>query len=134
MTNKRITREQRMDWRNLPYDDWNTLTVQAYFEDMNRERFGIEKYVPMRNYRFEQGVIKRALDEYGAKVLRRACDEVFRTYRPNRQWPILTAGFAIAYRVNSVIPNVMAEIERERSELERADEGGQDVESIIGYL
>lgn len=117
MTRKKITGEQRKDWRNLPYEDWNVRTVHAYFEDMNRERFGVDEYLPMRNWRFEQGVIKRALDEHGAKVLHRAFDECFRTYRPTREFPLLTAGFAVSYRINGLIPRIKAELaadERER--------------------
>lgn len=63
----RITAEQRKDWRNLPLADWNTLTVQVMITELNRERYGVETYIPAAGgYRFEQGVIKRALTLYGA--------------------------------------------------------------------
>lgn len=112
MTKKkpRITAEQRKDWRNLPYDQWNTTTVQVYFADTNREHFGVENYLPMRNYGFEQGRIKQALNDHGAELLHRAFDECFRTYRPSREYPLLTAGFAISYRINAIIPKLQAEI------------------------
>lgn len=113
--NPRITAAQRKDWRNLPYEHWNTSTVHVYSADMNRELFGVE-YSPMRNWSFEQGVIKRALSEHGAEVLKRAFDECFRTYKPTREYPLLTAGFAISYRINSMIPRIKAEIEREKAE------------------
>ncbi|MCR8843138.1 hypothetical protein NQ117_05550 [Paenibacillus sp. SC116] len=113
MSRIKITAEQRKDWRNLPYDQWNVLTVQAYFADMNRELFGIESYLPMRNYGFEQGVIKRALSEHGAELLKRAFDDCFREYRPTREYPLLTAGFVISYRINTIIPRLKAEIKRD---------------------
>jgi len=130
--NKRISREERRNWRELPYEHWNTLTVHAYFTDKNEEMYGAAEYLPMRNWGFEQGAIKRALDQHGAEVLHRAFDEIFRTHRPSQAYPILTAGFAISYRLNTLIPNIKAEMERERSEL-----GGSadiDVDEIIGYL
>ncbi|CDN42022.1 hypothetical protein [Paenibacillus sp. P22] len=93
----------RKDWRGLPYEHWNTATIHAYFIDRTRELYGIE-YAPMRNWKFEQALVKRALTDHGAEMLHRAFDECFRVYQPNPQFPILTAGFAIAYRLNAVIP------------------------------
>lgn len=123
------TKIDRKDWRALPYEQWNTLTVIAYFTDMNRELFGAE-YVPLRNWSYERGVIKRALDAHGAAVLRRACDIVFREYRPSREYPLLTAGFAISYRINSVIPRVKADLDRE----EAAEAGKPDVDAVKAWL
>lgn len=112
----KITAAQRKDWRNLPVTNWNVLTFTEYFRDKNRELYGVE-YTPLRNWRFEQGVLRRFLDEYGPEILREAFDECFRTYRPTAQYPILTAGFACAYRINGIIPRLL----RERAELERRD-------------
>lgn len=122
------TKIDRRDWRSLPYEQWNTLTVIAYFADMNRELFGAE-YVPLRNWSYERGVIKRALDVHGAAVLRKACDIVFREYRPSREFPLLTAGFAISYRINSVIPRIKAEERRQAVEA-----GGPDVDAVKAWL
>ncbi|WP_018755151.1 hypothetical protein [Paenibacillus terrigena] len=107
----RVTAEQRKDWRNLPLDQWNVASIHVYFADMNRDQFGIETYIPMRNWRFEQGVVKRALETYGADLLKQAFDECFRTYRPSREFPLLTAGFCVAYRINSIMPKLLAEDE-----------------------
>lgn len=135
MTKRRhITRKQRLDWRNLPYDDWNVLTVHQYFADMNREHFGVETYLPMRNWSFEQGVIKRALAEYGAEVLHRVFDECFRTYRPTREYPILTAGFAICYRLNTLAPRIIAEIAEERAVKAAVEPKSIDVERLTSLL
>lgn len=105
---KASPRINRRDWRNLPLIEWNTSTFHAYFADMNRKCYGVEEYVPMRNWRFEQGVIKHAIDRYGTEVLRQAFDECFREYRPTREYPLLTAGFAINYRINTIIPKLIA--------------------------
>ncbi len=104
----RITAERRRDWKALPTSDWNTLTFTEYFRSMNEEYFGIAEYMPMRNWRFEQGVIKRALDAHGPELLRAAFDECFRTYRPSSEYPMLTAGFAVAYRINTILPRLIA--------------------------
>lgn len=122
----------RKDWRNLPYEGWNVHTIHAYFADMNREMFGVETYLPMRNWRFEQGVLKRALTEYGAETLKAAFDECFRTYRPTREFPILTAGFCVAYRLNAIIPRLLAE-KAEEAQLAEVN-GGMTDEEIDAWL
>ena len=116
ITKPRITAAQRKDWRSLPLNEWNTATIHAYFIEMNRELFGVDEYLPLRNWTIERALIKRALTEHGAEVLKRAFDECFRTYRPTREYPLLTAGFAISYRINSMIPRIKAEIEREQTD------------------
>ncbi|GIQ64896.1 hypothetical protein PACILC2_34640 [Paenibacillus cisolokensis] len=116
------------DWRNLPYEYWNVRTLHAYFADRNRELYGVDPYLPMRNWRFEQGVLKRALTEYGAETLHRAFDVIFREYRPSRDYPYLTAGFAVAYRLNAVLPRILAEKERKN------DAGETDYNELKGWL
>lgn len=108
------TKIDRSDWRNLPADQWNVRTFHAYFADMNAELYGASPYLPMRNWAFEQGVLKRAITEHGTELLRQAFDECFRTYTPTHEYPILTAGFCVAYRINAIIPRLRAEKERER--------------------
>lgn len=74
----RITAEQRKDWRNLPLADWNTLTVMTQIIDLNRERYGANPYIPTAGgYRYEQGVIKRALTLYGEGPLRETIERAF---------------------------------------------------------
>jgi len=127
----------KKDWRNLPLDQWNTATVLAYFADSNREQFGVDTYLPMRNWAFERALVKRALDQYGAEILRQAFDECFRTYRPTREYPILTAGFCVAYRINAIIPRLQAE-EKARAEAERkrkeAAANAPTVDDVLAWL
>lgn len=117
------------DWRNLPAEKWNVRTVHAYFADMNRELFGAEVYVPMRNWKFEQGVIKRNLTLYGPEVMRKVFDRAFREYRPSRQYPILTAGFVLSYMASRILPQVLAEEKR----VEKAQEV-PDVSELTSWL
>jgi len=120
----------RKDWRNLPSEQWNVRSFHVFFADMNAELFGATDYVPLRNWAFEQGVIKRAITEHGAVALRRAFDEAFRTYRPTREYPILTAGFAVAYRINSVLPRIKAEMAAEKAEVD----GAPDYSEVAAWL
>lgn len=125
----KITADQRRDFRNLPTADWNVMTFLAYFAGMNAELYGADTYLPMRNYAFEQGALKRVITLHGPYILREAFDEAFRTYRPTRDYPILTAGFAVSYRINAIIPGLLAkkaDDERRAAELqveERTDYG-----------
>jgi hypothetical protein len=62
-------------------------------------------------------------------MLRLAFDEAFRTYRPTREYPLLTAGFAVAYRINAIIPALrvrMAEADRVQREKARGDDTDYD--------
>lgn len=95
-------------WRELPAASWNVRTVSVMFTDLNHQHYAVD-YAPFRNWAVERGMIKNALAEHGAELLRAAAEECFRTYRPTREYPILTAGFAIAYRINAVIPKIKAE-------------------------
>ena len=130
---KRITRDQRMDWRNLPIEHWNVLTFTTYFAEMNEEYFGVprESYLPMRNWRTEQGMLRRAIDEHGPVILRAAIDECFRTHRVNRQYPILTAGFACSYLINGVIARIKSEEQRKEADEERE---GMDLAEVSAWL
>lgn len=116
------------DWRNLPAEKWNVRTVHAYFIEMNRELYDAE-YVPMRNWKFEQGVIKRNLTSYGPEVMRKVFDRAFREYRPSRQYPILTAGFVLSYMAGRILPQVLAEEKRVEKDREVPDVSG-----LTGWL
>ena len=133
MPRKKITADQRKDWRNLPYADWNTITVHQMFADMNRDSYGVEKYVPLRSWSFEQGVIKRALTEYGAEALRETIERAFAEYRPTAQYPQLTAGFLIAYMLPRIMPQVLAEVETQKRR-QAAEAEAPDIDDVISWL
>ena len=99
----------RSDWRNLPLEKWNTKTVHAMVIDLNAEKFGIEKYVPMRGWGFEQGVIKRNLTQYGAEDIGKTIERAFVEYRPSAMYPQLTAGFLLTYMLPRIMPQILAE-------------------------
>lgn len=129
---QRITAEERADWRNLPTADWNVRTFHAFFADMNRERYGLE-YAPMRNWAFEQGALKRAITAHGPELLRAACEVAFAGYKPTAQYPLLTAGFCMAYQINGIIPQIQAEIKR-KERVAQAAAGGMTDEEIADFL
>ncbi|MEI2280748.1 hypothetical protein [Paenibacillus polysaccharolyticus] len=85
---------------------------------MNRDHYGVTVYIPMRGYGFEQGVLKRALTDYGALALRESITRAFREYKPTPQYPQLTAGFLIAYLLPRIMPQVLAEQARAEKQAE----------------
>ena len=107
---KLITREQRQDWRNLPAEEWNVATVHAMVVDLNAEKFGVETYVPFRNWGAERAIIKRALETYGADVVSKTITEAFAEYKPTRQYPQLTAGFIFSYMASRIVPRLLASV------------------------
>lgn len=127
MTRKKTLNEPKppkinpRDWRNLPTPAWNTLSLLAFTADMNREKYGVEEYVPFRNWAVERGMVKTALERYGPEVMRKVFTQAFAEYRPSRDYPILTAGFVISYVMSRLLPRILAEkAERERMEAEQA--------------
>lgn len=133
MTRKKITADERKDWRNLPYADWNVLTVQTLIADLNREHYGVEKYVPMRGFGFEQGRIKQALNDYGAEALAVTIERAFAEYRPNAQYPQLTAGFLISYMLPRIMPRVLAEMETAKRR-QAAESEAPSISELIDWL
>lgn len=129
----KITAEQRADWRSLPLEHWNVRTVHAMVIDINAERFGVETYVPLRGWQFEQALIKRALTDYGAEAVRETIERAFAEYRPKSQYPQLTAGFLIAYMLPRIMPRVLAEGQR-RDKAETASESAMSAEEMAGWL
>ncbi|MDR9852956.1 hypothetical protein RJP21_04995 [Paenibacillus sp. VCA1] len=134
MPRPKITAEQRKDWRNLPLEHWNTATVHAMVIDMNAEKFGVSKYIPLRGWSFEQGIIKRSLTEYGAAALRESIERAFAEYRPSAQYPQLTAGFLIAYMLPRIMPQVLAEQKRKDQADAHPVNGGMSAEEVAGWL
>jgi len=125
------------DWRNLPLDKWTTATVLVMFADLNRERYGVDEYLPFRNWNVERGMIKRELDRYGAPLMSEVFREAFDTYTPSRDYPILTAGFVISYIQSRIIPKLKAEqAERERlaAEKERVESVTIDHGALEAWL
>ena len=123
----------RKEWRSLPFDEWRTPTVHAMIIDLNVEKFGVTKYIPLRGWAFEQGVIKRALAEYGAAAVRETIERAFAEYRPNEKYPQLTAGFLVTYILPRIMPQVLAEEEARRRRQE-SENDAPDVDDVIAWL
>lgn len=130
----KITAEQRKDWRNLPLADWNTLTVQVMITELNRERYGVETYIPMQTWAFEQGVIKRALTLYGTGPLRETIERAFAEHRVTMQYPQLTAGFLITYMLPRIMPQVLANGQRKERAEQAVVNGGMTAEELAEFL
>lgn len=134
MARAKITADQRKDWRNLAAEHWNVRTVHAMIADLNAERLGVTKYIPLRTWAFEQGVIKRALTEYGAEALRETITRAFREYKPTLQYPQLTAGFLIAYMLPQIMPRVLAERKRAEKHDNYSPNNGLTDDEIIDLM
>lgn len=130
----KISAAERKDWRNLPLADWNVLTCHAMIIELNAEKFGVDKYVPLRGWQFEQGVIKRALTDYGASALRETIERAFAEYKPTREYPQLTAGFLIAYMLPRIMPQVLANGQRRERAESAVVNGGMTAEEIAEFL
>jgi hypothetical protein len=133
MARKKITADERKDWRNLPLEHWNTLTISAMVADLNREHYGVEKYVPNRGYGYEQGVIKRKLHEYGAEAVRETIERAFAEYRPSADYPQLTAGFLLTYMAPRIMPRVLAEMETAKRR-QAAESEAPSISELVDWL
>lgn len=134
MTRPKITAEQRADWRNLPFEHFNVRTIHAMVIELNAEKFGVDTYIPLRGWQFEQGVIKRSLTDYGAEALRETIKRAFAEYKPSREYPQLTAGFLIAYMLPRIMPQVLAEMKRKEQAEANPVNSGMSTEEITEWL
>jgi hypothetical protein len=101
---------------------------------MNAELYGVDTYLPQRNWSYEQAQIKRAIDAYGPELLRAAFNECFWRYFPTREFPLLTAGFCVSYRINSIIPRLIAD-EAARGRVAQAiSNGGKTADELAAWL
>ncbi|UKS30217.1 hypothetical protein LOZ80_15255 [Paenibacillus sp. HWE-109] len=87
----------------------------------------------MRNWSFEQAVIKRNLTQYGGEVLREVFDEAFREYKPTRDYPQLTAGFVLSYVASRLLPRILAEKEA-RERRAAAEVSGPSAGEVAAWL
>lgn len=133
MPRKKITADERKDWRNLPLEHWNTATVHAMVIDLNLEKFGVTAYVPMRGWTFEQGVIKRNLTQYGAEALRETIERAFAEYRPSINYLQLTAGFLLTYMLPRIMPRVLAEMETAKRR-QAAESEAPSISELVDWL
>lgn len=133
MTRKKITADERKDWRNLPYADWNTTTIHAMIIDLNSEKFEVSVYIPMRGWTFEQGVIKRNLSQYGAEAVRETIERAFAEYRPSADYPQLTAGFLLTYMAPRIMPRVLAEMETAKRR-QAAESEAPSISELVDWL
>lgn len=133
MTRKKITADERKDWRNLPLEYWNTLTIHQMFADLNREHYEVTTYIPMRGWTFEQGVIKRNLTEYGAEAVRETIERAFAEYRPTADYPQLTAGFLLTYMAPRIMPRVLSEMETAKRR-QAAESEAPSINELVNWL
>lgn len=123
----------RKDWRTLDINEWNTVTVYAMIVDLNTERFDVEKYVPLRGFGYERGVIKRNLDTYGAAAVKEVIEIAFDEYRPTTQYPQLTAGFLLTYMLSRIMPRVLAEMETAKRR-QAAESEAPSISELVDWL
>lgn len=99
-----MTKPNTKDWRNLPYDKWNTSTIHAFLIDETRRKYDAE-YKPggggplSQRWRTEQGMVKRELTKRGAKVVRKFIEICWREYYSSdpKKYPYPTFGFMLGF-------------------------------------
>jgi len=101
---------------------------------MNREKYGAEPYVPLRNWGFEQRQLKSAIERYGPEVVREVCEQAFATYRPSRDYPQLNAGFVLSYMAASLLPRILADREAVKRRFEDVARERPDMDELIAQL
>ena len=100
--------------------------------DLNRECYGVDPYIPAAGgWRYEQGVIKRALTLYGAEALRETIERSFAEHRVTAQYPQLMVGFLITYILPRIMPQVLTEVKRKEW---REVNGGMTAEELAEFL
>ena len=117
------------DWANIAPADWNSTTVTAYLEHLTEESVGVT-YEPTggggsksQRWAREKGMMKRALDKYGAEVVKRFIELCFARHTPKKEYPYPSFTFAYSY-MSDQFPVAEAEIAKGRrmaAESERSE-------------
>lgn len=90
------------DWQKLPYEKWNASTVTAYLEHLTKENKGVT-YEPTgggskgQRWSREKGMMKQAIEKYGAAVVKRFIDLGFEKHTPKPKYPYPSFTFMYSY-------------------------------------
>ncbi|MGM0846929.1 MAG: hypothetical protein ACQEUT_18375 [Bacillota bacterium] len=96
------------NWMERPLDKWNVTTFHSWFAEMCESRYGVEKYIPFRNWSAEKGMLKRLIAEHGNVVVKEFLEVCLKTYKANGQYLHLTIGFAISYMQSPHLLKILA--------------------------
>lgn len=100
------------DWQNLPIDKWNATTYRTFMADLHTEVLGL-KYVP-RNYGMEGKLLKETYEAYGKEATKRFIEQCIRGYKPTPQYPSINYAFMYTYKLGTMLPRILKDIEREK--------------------
>lgn len=107
------------DFKNLPIDKWNSVTVREYIKYLNECRFGIPSVT--FNVRQENAMICNFMKEYGKETTKAFIEACVKNYRPNPQYPTVNFATMYSYMKAYELPRVMkAKYEENRLEQLRA--------------
>lgn len=117
-----MTKIKSTEWRNLPIEDWNSVTFREYLVHLTKEEFGVT-YEPrgkgskQQRWSTEMGMINNARKTYGNEVLRQFIVICVNKYQPKPQFPYMTFAFAWGYmRENMAVAEVDVEKDKRKAE------------------
>ena len=116
------------DWANIAPADWNSTTVTSYLEHLTKESAGVT-YEPTgggsksQRWAREKGMMKRALDKYGAEVVKRFIELCFTRHTPKKEYPYPSFTFAYSY-MSDQFPVAEAEIAKGRRMAAESERSG----------
>lgn len=121
-------------WRELPIEDWNSRTFQAYLTHLTEEKFGVT-YEPrgagtkQQRWSREMGMINNARKKYGNAVLKQFIRIAVEKYKPNKQYPYMAFAFAWTY-MSELIPVAQKQVaDKERKEKAKEEANVNEVDT-----
>lgn len=76
------------DYKNIPYELWNSTSVISLLNDLNMEKYGMEP--PLNSIKLTRMDIAEDLNEFGAEVLEEFCKRSVNLYKGNLRYPTLS--------------------------------------------
>lgn len=122
------------NWKELPIEDWNSRTFQAYLMYLTEEKFGVS-YEPrgagtkQQRWSREMGMINNARKKYGNDVLKQFIRIAVEKYKPNKQYPYMAFAFAWTY-MSELVPVAQKQVADAKRREEARAEAKAEAEDI----
>ena len=93
------------DWENVPIELWNSTTVIAYVNHLNKKRFGKEPIIVNKKLTILN--VSQDLKKYGSANLKEFVTAAMYQYKPNPKYPTISYSTLRNFYMESIMPSIL---------------------------